>query len=116
VKHQYHRLSYDASQIYKTKKYATITFKDSPFFGQTGRITKTIVGRHPELHLEMPGGEKIRVDLLWTDYFGEPSQNPETLTHRIDFSQAPPIIRFLEYLKNKLTEDLASSPAADHSA
>src|ERR1041385_5470099 len=73
MKQQYDEPSYDASQIYKTKNYATITFKDSPFRGQKGRILKEIVGRHPELHLEMPGGEKIRVDLLWTDYFGEPS-------------------------------------------
>jgi hypothetical protein len=116
MKQQYDEPSYDASQIYKTKNYATITFKDSPFRGQKGRILKEIVGRHPELHLEMPGGEKIRVDLLWTDYFGEPSQSPETLIQRIDFSQAQPIIRFLEYLRTKLTEDLASSPAADHSA
>jgi hypothetical protein len=116
VKHQYHEPSCDAPQIYKSKNYATITFKDSPFCGQKGRILNEIAGRHPELHLEMPGGEKIRVDLLWTDYFGKPSQNPETLTHRIDFSQAQPIIRLLEYLKSKLSEDLASSPAVDHSA
>jgi hypothetical protein len=116
VKQQYHEPSYDASQPYKSEKYATITFKDSPFCGQKGRILKEILGRHPELHLQMPGGEKIRVDLLWTDYLGEPSQNPKTLTHYVDFSQAQPIIRFLEYLKNKLTEDLASSPAVDHSA
>jgi hypothetical protein len=32
--------------------------------------------------------------------------NPKTFTHRVDFSHAQPIIRFLEYLKNKLTEDL----------
>lgn len=115
VKQQYHEPSYDASQSYKSEKCATITFSSSPFYGQEGRIVKKIAGRHPEFQLEMPGGEKIRVDLLWTDYFGKPSQNPETLTHRIDFSQAQPIIRLLEYLKSKLSEDLASSPAADHS-
>ncbi len=102
MKHQYHEPSHDASQIYKCKKYATITFKDSPFFGQKGRILKEIVGRHPELHLEMPGGEKIRVDLLWTDYR---KIGPARSAHRIDLAQADRIIQFLEYLSSKLTED-----------
>jgi hypothetical protein len=102
VKQQYYGLSYDASQIYKTKNYATITFKDSPFFRQKGRILKEIVGRHPELHLEMPGGEKIRVDLLWTDYR---KIEPNRRAHRIDLAQADKIIQFIEYLSNKLTED-----------
>jgi hypothetical protein len=102
MKQQYHRLSYDASQIYKTKNYATITFKHSPFFGQKGRILKEIVGRHSELHLEMPGGEKIRVDLLWTDYR---KIGPARRAHRIDLAQADKIIQFLEYLCSKLTED-----------
>ena len=102
VKQQHHKPSYDASQIYQTKNNATITFKDSPFFGQKGRILKEIVGPHPELHLEMPGGEKIRVDLLWTDYR---KIGPARRAHRIDLAQADKIIQFLEYLSSKLTDD-----------
>ena len=56
MKQRYHKLSYDASQIYKVKKYVTITFKDSPFFGHKGRILKTIIGRHPELHRFVDAG------------------------------------------------------------
>lgn len=102
MKQQYHEPSHDASQIYKTKNYVTITFKDSPFCGQKGRILKEIVGRHPKLHLEMPGSEKIRVDLLWTDYR---KIEPARRAHRIDLAQADRIIQFLEYLSSKLTED-----------
>ena len=102
VKQQYHEPSHDASQIYKCKKYATITFKDSPFCGQKGRILKEIEGRHPELHLEMPGGEKIKVDLVWTDYREIGSTRS---IHSIDLAQADRIIQFLEYLSSKLTED-----------
>jgi len=84
----------------------TIIFESSPLFGQKGLILKEILGRHSDLNLELSSGERIRIDATWTDYFGEPSQSPKTLTHRVDFSQAEPIIRFLEYLKTKLTEDL----------
>ena len=102
VKQQYHKPLYDASQIYKIKKYATITFVDSPFCGQKGRILKEIAGRHPELHLEMPSGERIKVDLLWTDYR---EIEPTKITHHIDFSQAEKIIQFLEYLSRKCTKE-----------
>jgi hypothetical protein len=102
VKHQYHEPSCDAPQIYKSKNYATITFKDSPFCGQKGRILKEIAGRHPELHLQMPDGEKIRVDLLWTDY--RKVESPISI-HRIDLAQADRISQFLEYLTSKSTED-----------
>jgi len=69
-------------------------------------LVKVTLGRHSDLDLELANGKQIRIDASWTDYFGEASQNPKTLTHRVDFSQAQPIIRFLEYLENKLTEDL----------
>jgi hypothetical protein len=116
VKQQYHEPSNDASLPYKRKRSVTIIFESSPLFGQKGLILKETLGRHSDLNLELSSGKRIRIDATWTDYFGEPSQNPKNLTHRLDFSQAQPIIRFLEYLKNKLTEDLGSSPAVDHSA
>jgi len=87
-----------ASQTYDGKKYATITFKRSPFYGQKGRVLRQISGLHSELQLEMRGGEKIRVDLTWTDH-----RNIELTTscHFIDLAQATKIIEFLEYLQNK---------------
>jgi hypothetical protein len=115
VKQQYHEPSHDASLPDKRKRWVTIIFESSPLFGQKGLILKETLGRHSDLNLELCSGKRIRIDATWTDYFGEPSQNPKTLTHRVDFSQAQPIIRFLEYLKTKLTEDLGSSPAVDHS-
>ena len=115
VKQQHHQPSHDASPPYKRKRWVTIVFESSPFFGQKGLILKEILGRHSDLNLELSSGKRIRIDATWTDYFGESSQNPKTLTHRLDFSQAQPIIRFLQYLKTKLTEDLGSSPAMDHS-
>jgi hypothetical protein len=98
VKPQKFKPSYDASQTSEGKKYATITFESSPFYGQNGRVLKHIAGRHPELQLEMRGGEKIRVDLSWTDH-----RNIESLriSHCIDLAQAAKIIEFLEYLRNK---------------
>lgn len=116
VKQQYHEPSHDASLPDKRKRCVTIIFESSPLFGQKGLIVKETLGRHSDLNLELSCGKRIRIDATWTDYFGEPSQNPKTLTHRVDLSQAQPIIQFLEYLKNKLTEDLGSSPAVDHSA
>lgn len=100
VKQQYHEPSYDASQSYKSEKYATITFSSSPFYGQKGRIVKKIAGRHPELQLEMPGGERVTVDVLWTDY---PITKLSRSVHQIDLAQADAIIQFLEYLRNKMT-------------
>jgi len=98
VKQQYHEPSYDATQTDKCEKYATVTFNKSPFYGQQARILKQIAGRHPELQLEMPGGEKIRVDLMWTDYRKIESMRS---THCIDLEQASRIIQFLEYLGSK---------------
>ena len=98
VKPQKFKPSCDASQTSEGKKYATITFESSPFYGQNGRVLKHIAGRHPELQLEMRGGEKIRVDLSWTDH-----RNIESMrtSHCIDLAQAAKIIEFLEYLRNK---------------
>lgn len=101
-----HEPSHDASLPYKRKRWVTIIFESSPLFGQKGLILKEILGRHSDLNLELSSGKRIRIDATWTDYFEEALQNPKTLTHRFDFSQAQPIIRFLEYLRNKLTEDL----------
>lgn len=103
VKQQLDEPSYDASQPNRSKKYATITFSSSPFYGQKGRIVKKIAGRHPELQLEMPGGEKIRVDVLWTDY---PITTPSRSSHYIDLEQANAIIQLLEYLNGKLPENV----------
>gem|GEM_PF-5125604 len=116
MRHRLHIRSQDASLPSDYKRSVTITFRDSPFFGQEGRLVKVTLGRHSDLYLELANGKQIRIDASWTDYFGEASQNPKTFTHYVDFSQAQPIIRFLEYLKNKLTEDLGSSPAVDQSA
>ena len=116
MKQQYHKPSHDASPPDERKRWVTIIFGSSPLFGQKGLILKEILGRHSDLNLELSSGKRIRIDATWTDYFGEPSLNPKTLTHRVDFSQAQPIIQFLEYLENKLTEDLGSSPSVDHSA
>jgi hypothetical protein len=98
VKPRKFKPSYDASQTSEGKKYATITFESSPFYGQKGRVLKQIAGPHPELQLEMRGGEKIRVDLSWTDH-----RNIESMRscHFIDLAQATKIIEFLEYLQNK---------------
>lgn len=100
VKQQYHKPSYDASRSYKSEKYATITFSNSPFYGQKGRVVKKIEGRHPELQLEMRGGERIIVDVLWTDY---PITSSSTSVHLIDLAQANAIVHLLEYLRNKMT-------------
>ena len=105
VKRQYHEPSYDASQSYKSDKYATITFSSSPFYGQQGRIVKTIAGRHPELQLEMPGGERVTVDVLWTDY---PITKLSRSVHQIDLAQADAIIQLLDYLNAKLSANDAS--------
>ena len=105
VKQQYHEPSYDASQPYKSEKYATITFSSSPFYGQKGRIVKKIAGRHPELQLEMPGGERVTVDVLWTDY---PITKSSRSAHQIDLAQADEIIQLLEYLNAKLSANDAS--------
>lgn len=105
VKQQYHEPSYDASQSYKSEKYATITFSSSPFYGQKGRIVKKIAGRHPELQLEMSGGERVTVDVLWTDY---PLARSNRSAHHIDLTQADAIIQFLEYLNTKLSTNDAS--------
>ncbi len=115
VKQRHHEPSHDASLPCKRKRSVTIIFESSPLFGQKGLILKETSGRHSDLTLELFSGKRIRIDATWTDYFGEPSQNSRILAHRLDFSQAQPIIRFLEYLKNKLPEDLGSSPAVDHS-
>jgi len=104
MKQQYHEPSYDATQTDKCEKYATITFNKSPFYGQKGRIVKQIAGPHSELQLEMPSGEKIRVDVLWTDY---PITRPSRSSHHIDLEQANAIIQLLEYLKGKLPENVA---------
>jgi hypothetical protein len=104
MKQQYHGPSYDATQTDKCEKYATITFNKSPFYGQKGRIVKKTAGRHPELQLEMPGGEKIGVDVLWTDY---PITRPSRSSHHVDLEQANAIIQLLEYLKGKLPENVA---------
>lgn len=105
VKQQYHEPSYDASQSYKSEKCATITFGSSPFYGQKGRIVKKIAGRHPELQLEMPGGERVTVDVLWTDY---PITKSSRSAHEIDLAQADEIIQLLEYLNAKLSANDAS--------
>jgi len=96
----------DKHQQHWEHRAACRLFESSPLFGQKGLILKETLGRHSDLNLELSSGKRIRIDATWTDYFREPSQNPKTLTHRVDFSQAQPIIRFLEYLRNKLTEDL----------
>jgi hypothetical protein len=115
VKQQHHRPSNDASPTYHRKRSVKVIFEDSPLFGQEGLIFKETLGRHSDLNLELSSGERVRIDATWTDYFGESSQNPKTLTHRVDFSQAQLIIRLLEKLRNKLTDDPGSSPAVDHS-
>ena len=102
MKQQYHKPSNDASQSYDRKQCVTITFGDSPFYQQKGRILKETFGRHSDLHLELSSGKRIRIDATWTDYFGaELSKNPKPVTHRVDLAQAEPIIRFLEYLRDK---------------
>ena len=98
MKSQNRKPSNYASQPYECKKYVTITFKASPFYGQKGRVLKQIAGRHPELQLEMRGGEKIRVDQSWTDHRKTDSMRS---SHFIDWAQACRIIEFLEYLRNK---------------
>ena len=106
MKRQHHRRSYDASQTYERENYATIIFKDSPLCGQKGRILKEIQGRHPELHLEMPDGEKIKIDALWTDYQKLQLRRTATDEHyRIDLDQAEAIVRFIEYLAGKSKAD-----------
>jgi len=106
LRHRLYIRSQDASLPSDYKRSVTITFRDSPFFGHEGHLVKVTLGRHSDLYLELANGKQIRIDACWTNYFGEPSQNPRALTNHVDFSQAQPIIRFLEYLKNKLTEDL----------
>ena len=102
VKQQYHKPSNDASQTYGRKRRVTIVFRDNPFFGQDGLILEETLGRHSDLHLELSNGKRIRIDAAWTDYFGvEPSQNPKTVTHCVDFAQVQPVIRFIEYLREK---------------
>ena len=118
VKHQYHEPSHDASPPYERKRWVTIIFEGSPLFGQKGLILKETLGRHSDLNLELSSGKRIRIDATWTDYFGEPSQNPKTLTHRVDFSQAQPIIRFIESLREKQETgdpDLAGAKARPES-
>lgn len=107
VKRQYHEPSHDASHTDESENYATITFKDSPFYGQKGRILKRTTGGHPELHLEMPNGARIKVDVLWTDdrRLGL-TRRTHVGTNRIDLEEAESIIEFLEYLNRKLIEDL----------
>jgi len=105
VKRHYNVPSYDASQPYKSEKYVTIILSSSPFFGQKGRIVKKIGGRHPEFQLEMPGGERVRIDVMWTDY---PITRSSRSTHQIDLAQADAIIQFLEYLNAKLSANDAS--------
>ena len=100
MKRHYHVPSYDASQPYTSEKYVTIILSSSPFFGQKGRIVKKIGGQHPEFQLEMPGGERVRIDVLWTNY---PITKSSRSTHQIDFAQADAIIQFLEYLNAKLS-------------
>jgi len=102
VKQRYHKPSNDASQSYDHKQCVTITFGDSPFYEQTGRILKETLGRHSDLHLELSSGKRIRIDATWTDYFGEElSKKPKPTIHCVDLAQAEPIIRFLEYLRDK---------------
>jgi hypothetical protein len=105
VKRQYHRPSYNAHQTYDPENYATIIFKDSPFCGQKGRILKEIQGRHRELHLEMPNGDRIKVDVRWTDYRkAGANETKEGYLHCIDLAQAESVIQFLKYLRNKLSD------------
>ena len=100
MKQQYYGPLYDATPTDKCEKYTTITFNNSPFYGQKGRIVKEIAGIHPELLLEMPGGDRIRIDVLWTDY---PITRPTKSTHQIDLAQSNAIIQLLDYLNGKFS-------------
>lgn len=113
MRQQYHRPSNDASRPYERKRCVTIVFRDSPFLGQKGLILKETLGRHSDLRLELSSGQQIRIDAAWTDYVNvEPSDNATVATRCIDFTQAEPIIQFLEYLKSKQKPDDCSPAAA----
>ncbi len=102
MKQQYHKPSNNASHSYEHKRRVTIAFRDSPFFGQEGRILKETLGRHSDLNLELSSGKRIKIDAAWTDYFRvESSQNPKSIAYCIDFAQAQPIIELIEYLRGK---------------
>ena len=101
MKQQFHKPSNDASQTYDRKKCVTITFSDSPFYGQKGRVLKETFGRHWDLHVELSTGTRIRIDANWTDYFETEISKTQPLRHFIDLAQAELIIRFLEYLRHK---------------
>jgi hypothetical protein len=110
MKPQYHKPSNNASQTYEGKRHATIVFRESPFFGEKGLILKETLEGHSDRHLELSSGKRIRIDAAWTDYFRiEFSQNPKPTSQCIDFAQAQPIIRFIEYLRDK-QETSASDP------
>lgn len=96
------RSAQNASQTYERKRSVTITFRDSPFFGQESRILKVSLGRHVDLYLELPSGKRISIDACWTNYDG--ATTPHSARHRIDLTQIQPIVGLLEYLNNKLNQ------------
>ena len=98
----------NAPQPYERKRSVTITFPDSPFFGQESRILKMTLGRHVDLYLELPSGKRISIDASWTNYYDAARRH--RITHRIDLLQIQPIVELLEHLKDKLNQD------AEHNA
>ncbi len=103
LKPKLHIGSQDAPQPSEYKHSVTITFRDSPFFGQEGRCLKVTVGKHCDLYLELSNGKRITVDAYWTNYGRE--SRPQPPSHRIDLTQIRPIVGLLEYLNQKLNED-----------
>ena len=96
--------SHNASRTYERKRWVTITFRDSPFFSEKGRLLKMTLGRHCDLCLELPNGKRITIDACWTNY--EEGTRPQSAAHRIDLMQIQPIVGLIEYLNNKLNDGL----------
>lgn len=96
------RSSQHAPKTYERKRSVTITFRDSPFFGQEGRCLKVTLGKHCDLCLELSNGKRITVDACWTNYGSD--SRPKSTTHCIDLTQIRPIVELLEYLNDKLNQ------------
>ena len=103
MRHELHIRSQYASQPSDHKRSVTITFRDSPFFGQEARCLKVALGKHCDLYLELLNGKRITVDACWTNYDRE--SRPQSTTHRIDLRQIQPIVGLIEYLHHKLNKD-----------
>ena len=95
--------SQNASQPSDHKRSVTITFRDSPFFGQEARCLKVALGKHCDLYLELLNGKRITVDASWTNYGG--ASRPHRITHCVNLLQIQPIVQLLEHLKDKLNQD-----------